>query len=62
MHGNVESLCGIEQKDNNSNKKGILVKKITFEFSCKKNLIMFHQLKILCHLLDCLLRTKFHLK
>ena len=27
MHGNVESLCGIEQKDNNSNKKGILVKK-----------------------------------
>lgn len=62
MHGNVESLYGIEQKDNNRDKKGILVKKNYFRISCKKNLIIFHQLKILYHLLDCLLGTKFHLK
>ena len=37
MHGNVESLYGIEQKDNNRDKKGILVKKITFEFLVKKS-------------------------
>ena len=37
MHGNVKSLYEIEQKDNNGNKKGILVKKITFEFLVKKS-------------------------
>ena len=37
MYGNVESLYGIEQKDNNRDKKGILVKKITFEFLVKKS-------------------------